>query len=277
VGKKPTPLVDDAGNMRFTCKKGGVLPADLGKQKNLDTTTGLKINKKYFFLKIRKGYIVFLTCNLANIWIREILDEERSMRGKILVLLVCIAMLVGVLSGCTETKKETTATNHAPMADFDYDVADKTVTFTDKSTDEDDDTLTYSWDFGDDIGNSTLQNPEYTYAGNDTYTVKLTVSDGTEEDSMEDTIIVGNIAPTAGFTYVADGLNVTFTDASTDPNTDDTLTYSWDFDSDDTAENTTEGPVTYEYAAAGTYNATLTVTDSYGLTDSYIEEITVTA
>jgi hypothetical protein len=48
VGKKLTLLVDDAGNMRFTCKKGGVLPADLEKQKNLDTTTGLKINK-YFF------------------------------------------------------------------------------------------------------------------------------------------------------------------------------------------------------------------------------------
>jgi len=49
VGKKPTPLVDDAGNMHFTCKKGGVHPADLGKQKNLDTTTGLKINKNKIF------------------------------------------------------------------------------------------------------------------------------------------------------------------------------------------------------------------------------------
>jgi hypothetical protein len=67
VGKKHTLLVDDAGNMRFTCKKDGVHPADLEKQKNLDTTTGLKTNKKYFFLKIRKGYISFLTCNLANI------------------------------------------------------------------------------------------------------------------------------------------------------------------------------------------------------------------
>ena len=46
MGKKLTLLVDDAGNMRFTCKKGGVLPADLEKQKNSDTTTGLKINKK---------------------------------------------------------------------------------------------------------------------------------------------------------------------------------------------------------------------------------------
>lgn len=46
MGKKLTPLVDDAGNMRFTCKKGGVHPADLEKPKNLDTTTGLKINNQ---------------------------------------------------------------------------------------------------------------------------------------------------------------------------------------------------------------------------------------
>jgi len=46
VGKKLILLVDDAGNMRFTCKKGGVLPADLEKQKNSGITTGLKISKK---------------------------------------------------------------------------------------------------------------------------------------------------------------------------------------------------------------------------------------
>ena len=45
---------------------------------------------------------------------------------------------------------------------------------------------------------------------------------------------------------------------------------------DDSALNTTQNP-TYEYAADGSYNVTFTVTDSYGLTDDYIEEITVTA
>ena len=60
--------VEDAGNMRFMCKKDGVHPADLGKQKNSGITTGLKINKKIIdFLKLRKRYIVFLTFDLANI------------------------------------------------------------------------------------------------------------------------------------------------------------------------------------------------------------------
>jgi len=207
--------------------------------------------------------------------------EERNLKGKILVLLVCIAMLVGVLSGCVEEEK--TPTNNAPTASFTSSVdhntstAGGTVTFDSTATDADEDDITYSWDFGDDSTESIEEDPVHEYAANDSYVVTLTVSDGTDTDTATATVVVGNIAPTAGFTYAADGLNVTFTDASSDPNTDDTLTYSWDFYSDDTAENTTEGPVTYEYAAAGTYNATLTVTDSYGLTDSYMEEITVTA
>ena len=201
--------------------------------------------------------------------------EERNLKGKIVVLLLAMALVVGIFSGCVE--EEPTPTNNAPVASFTAsDAVNKTVTFTDASTDADtDDTLTYSWDFGDDE-TSTEQNPEHTYASNDTYTVTLTVSDGTDTDTATETITVGNIAPTAGFTYTADGLNVTFTDTSTDPNTGDTLTYAWDFDNDSVIENTTGGPITYEYAA-GTYNATLTVTDSYGLTDSYTEMITVSA
>jgi PKD repeat protein len=76
------------------------------------------------------------------------------------------------------------------------------------------------------------------------------------------------------FTYEATNLSVVFTDASIDPNTDDTLTWSWDF-GDDSAANTTQSP-TYVYAEAGTFNVTLTVTDTYGLTDDYTAEITVT-
>lgn len=206
-----------------------------------------------------------------------------KVRGKIVALLVCIALLAGVLmSGCIEEEGEEEPTNTAPVASFTSSVehntstAGGTVTFTDASTDADtDDTLTYSWDFGDNT-NSTLQNPTHTYAANGTYTVTLTVSDGTDTGTKSASVIVGNVAPTADFTSVATNLSVVFTDASTDPNTGDTLTYSWDFNGDDTADNTTSGPITYEYSAAGTYNATLTVTDDYGLTGTVTKEITVT-
>ena len=195
---------------------------------------------------------------------------------KIISLLVIGAVVISTigLSGCIEDEEP--PANNAPVASFSYLADGKTLTFTDGSTDADaDDTLTYTWDFGDETGVSTDQNPEYTYAENGTYTVTLTVTDGTDTDTDEEVIIVGNVAPTALFTYVATNLSVVFTDASTDPNTDDTLTWSWNF-GDDSALNTTQNP-TYEYAA-GTYNVTLTVTDSYGLTDvSDITEITVTA
>lgn len=199
------------------------------------------------------------------------------MKKEIFVLLVGIALLVGVLSGCVEEEEPT---NTAPTASFTSSVDHNTstdggtVTFDSTATDADGDDITYSWDFGDD-SNSTEADPTHVYAANGTYTVTLTVSDGTDTyttDPVE--VIVGNVAPTAMFTYEATNLSVVFTDASTDPNTDDTLTWSWDF-GDDSAANTTQSP-TYVYAEAGTFNVTLAVTDTYGLTDDYTAEITVT-
>jgi len=201
--------------------------------------------------------------------------EERNLK-KILVLLVSMALLVGMLSGCIETekKKKTTISNNAPTATFNFDVVNMTVSFNSTAADEDDDNITYAWEFGD--GNSsTLDDPIHTYAENGSYIVTLTVSD--DEDSYTtapQTIIVGNVAPEASFTYVKTNLSVNFTDASTDPNTGDTLTWSWDFGDGNTS---TEQSLTYEYAAAGDYNVTLTATDDYGLTDEYTEEITVAA
>lgn len=206
--------------------------------------------------------------------------EEKNLKGKIFVLLVSTTLLIGIISGCVEEKKTTTPTNNAPVASFTYLVdhntstAGGTVSFTDASTDADGDTLTYSWDFGDDIGTSTEQNHSYIYAENESYTVTLTVNDSKTETTFSDTVIVGNIAPTASFIWTAVNLTVTFTDASSDPNEDE-LTYAWDFDENDVADDDTAGPVTYTFAAAGSYNVTLTVTDTWGLTDSYTELITV--
>jgi PKD repeat protein len=208
---------------------------------------------------------------------RKFVLEERNLKKKILILLVGMALLVGILSGCVE--ETTTPTNNAPVVSVADPVIDHntslpggTVTFNSTATDADeDDTLTYAWDFGDEVGNSTEEDPTYEYAANGTYTVILIVSDGTDTATWTDDIVIGNVGPTADFTYEATNLSVNFTDASTD---EDTLTYMWDFG--DEIGNSTEANPTYEYAAAGSYNVTLTVTDMYGLTDSYTEEITVT-
>ena len=200
------------------------------------------------------------------------------MKKNIVILLVCTTILIGIISGCVQ-EEEPTPTNTAPVVSFTYDIEHNTkfdggiVTFNATATDKDNDVLTYSWDF-DDGETSTLEDPVHEYAINGSYTVTLTVNDTKDETTKTETIIVGNIAPVARFTWSAVNLTVTFTDASSDINKDD-LTYAWDFDDDGIPDNETAGPVVYTFAAAGSYNVTLTVTDFWGLVDSNMLLITV--
>ncbi len=83
----------------------------------------------------------------------------------------------------------TPSTNHAPVANFTQSVNKLTVKFTNKSTDADNDTLTYAWDFGDGKS-STEKSPSHTYAKEGSYTVKLTVSDKKETNVKTTTVKV---------------------------------------------------------------------------------------
>jgi PKD repeat protein len=87
------------------------------------------------------------------------------------------------------------------------------------------------------------------------------------------TDVVGNVAPSANFSFVvSSGLGVNFTDTSTD--SDGTIaSRSWNFG--DSSTSTVANP-TKTYAAAGTYNVVLTVTDNGGLTNSITKAVTVT-
>ena len=63
-------------------------------------------------------------------------------------------------------------------------------------------------------------------------------------------------SPSSGFAP----LQVAFSVTATDADTDDTLTYAWDFDGDGTTDSTAEDP-THTYTTAGDYVAEVTVTD----------------
>jgi cyanophycinase len=138
--------------------------------------------------------------------------------------------------------------------------------------------VSYEWAFGDG-GTAAGMIVTYTYSSAGTYIAALTVRDslgGTGTDTATITVTSGgNIAPTADAgpdQTVDDGQEVTF-DGSGSYDADGTITsYEWTFGDGNGA---TGMIVTHTYASAGTYTATLTVTDNGGLTDDDTAVITV--
>ncbi len=89
------------------------------------------------------------------------------------------------------------------------------------------------------------------------------------------TIKIDTVSPTASFTYSPSTPNVdeiiSFTDQSSDYRSG-VASWSWSFG--DGTTSTQRNP-TYSYTSAGSYQVTLTVTDSAGLTDSITKTVTV--
>jgi len=114
------------------------------------------------------------------------------------------------------------------------------------------------WDFGDGT-TSSEQNPTHVYTSVGTYTVKLSVTDGTDTIDLmyEKVITVMKIDFDA---YPKKGrvpLNVRFTDKSRIPNAYDLISREWDF-GDGTAFSVLESPV-HTYVDPGTYSVSFTV------------------
>jgi PKD repeat protein len=153
------------------------------------------------------------------------------------------------------------------------------------STDENKATLTYAWSFGTGAGTSTGPNPTKVYTAAGTYTVSLTVKDQWGVSSAAATTQVtiteppGNVAPTPVFnTPSCSALTCNFSAVgTTDPNTGDAITYSWDFgDSTTGVNNVKAGSATsHVFSAAGNWHVVLTVKDGWGKTATLPMDITV--
>lgn len=201
------------------------------------------------------------------------------MKRKIVVPILCIALVLGMLSGCVEEEEE--PTNEAPVAGFttpENIYVNVEFTFTDTSTD-DAGVESWSWDFdGDGVEDSSDMNPTHTYDTVGEKTVILTVTD--EEGETGDytaTITVMYMPPTAAFTYepmenITTSVEIMFTDASTIGDANITM-WEWDFGDGNTSNETNP---THTYAMAGSYIVTLTVTDENMETGTAEETIEVT-
>jgi PKD repeat protein len=155
--------------------------------------------------------------------------------------------------------------------------------FTDGSTDSDGTIASRSWTFESGTPpTSTEAAPTITFAAAGTYTVTLAVTDneGATGNTSQEVVVTdggtGNLPPTASFTLPPSctaGTPCGFHSTSTDDVA--ILSTSWDFGD---ASPVGEGAdATHTYAAAGTYNVTLTVTDDQGLTGTVSQSLTVAA
>jgi gliding motility-associated-like protein len=136
------------------------------------------------------------------------------------------------------------------------------VAFTDKSTGVGSST-TYSWDFGD-TKTSTLASPSTTYSGAGTYTVKLTVKNGSGSPSIKTATITVYPSPTVSYTSTplsgCPCTLVTFTNTSV-ANAPGAYTSQWSFgDGYTSVTNNT----THTFCTPGSYNIALKVKNSAG-------------
>ena len=166
-----------------------------------------------------------------------------------------------------------TGSNQPPTAAFTSSCTNLTCTFTNSSSDPDGSIASSSWDFGDGT-TSTVASPSHSYAAAGTYNVTLTVTDNqsaTNSVVHSVTVSQANQSPTAAFTSSCSNLTCTFTNSSSDPD-GSIASNSWDFG--DGTTSTVASP-SHSYAAGGTYNITLTVTDNQQATNSVVHSVTV--
>jgi len=191
-----------------------------------------------------------------------------------------------VLDGATGSKAPFTALaseaspqNQPPHADFNWHCDDLSCHFTDGSSDEDGTLTGWSWDFGD--GASADQSdPTHSFSEAGTYTVTLTVTDedgatdqsaGQVEVSVSSPPPPSNKPPHADFDVHCHDRFCSFSDKSKD---DDGSVVSrvWDFG--DGSGSSDANPF-HIYQEGGHYQATLTVTDNNGATDTRTHEAKV--
>jgi PKD repeat protein len=174
-----------------------------------------------------------------------------------------------------------TIMNRPPVANAGPDVTAATlsvVTFNGSGSSDPDGTIaSYAWNFGDGATASGVS-VTHAFSSSGTYAVTLTVTDNkgsTATDTAVATITnrppVANAGPDQSATA---GIPVSFSGSGSSDPDGSIASYAWNFGDSTTGSGVT---ATHTYPNAGTYTATLTVTDDKGATASDRATITVTS
>ncbi|NKF52551.1 M6 family metalloprotease domain-containing protein [Shewanella sp. WXL01] len=130
----------------------------------------------------------------------------------------------------------------------------------------------YQWDFGVAGATSTEMTPSYIYGSSGDYTVSLTVTDGTGTSVNSSNNVRVVIDPQVTMTANANNLVVSFAADASQGFGD--LNYLWNFGD---GNSSTQASASHTYAAAGSYNVSVVVTDELGNTASASQTVTVSA
>ncbi|HJW31165.1 MAG TPA: PKD domain-containing protein, partial [Saprospiraceae bacterium] len=138
----------------------------------------------------------------------------------------------------------------------------------------DHDIVTYAWTFGDG-GTSDNHAPTHTYDHGGTYTVCLTITDGSgcsDTFCMEITVVEPGNGCHASFTAEPGDNPLIWHFNSTSTSDHDIIHYMWTFGDGGVSDN--HAP-THTYDHGGTYTVCLTITDGSGCSDTVCMDITV--
>ena len=167
--------------------------------------------------------------------------------------LLILIFLIGLFENCS--KRKDVVDPNAPIADFNYEIKDGVVHFTNTSTNA----IRYLWDFGDGL-NSIEKDPIHSYITAKKYSVKLTVEskDGRETTKTTEVNITSPITIQVKFSINTSSYNTPcILNFKNETNID--AKFEWDFGDGST---TTLKDAKHIYIHGGTYTITLNVKDT---------------
>lgn len=168
-------------------------------------------------------------------------------------------------SSSTTLSKQVQFVDKAPVASFTASCDNRACSFdASASTDAEGPLTEYTWTFGDGATASGSA-VSHTYAGDGDFTATLSVKDSAGQVAQSSQTVHAEYvyaAPVAVYTSTCESLTCSF-DATTSADADGPLTgYSWNFGDGSAGTGAT---VEHTFAGSGSYQVTLTVTDSQGV------------